>query len=332
MKPIEIYFCHDYYARKLGIHTDQNDWEDPIRRTEVDRAIRRELYHRFGELGIGEKNPSPRPQIAAYGHRLLAKAAGGEVVYLPDSEPSAVVADDAEHRMLHLDLSKLPNSDVVRKSLSDAKILRAKYGFASGEFNMGSALNTAIAAYGDAFFYACCDEPELATQVLIRMNQLMMQLYALVSHEIEPMRFPLPMRYAFYGNCPAIMISPEMYKKVVLPADLWLRNRVDTFMLHHCGILDNYAELYQALRPDILDVGGGSNYLQMRKIYPQTPCWLIISNKDVETASSDGIRSLVHQIARDAGPEEYITKIYVSDIAGDTQDRVIYDLATAHLD
>lgn len=331
MKPVEIYFCHDYYARKLNIHTCRDDWWNPVRRTEVDREIRRALYDRFGYLGLGEQNPAPRPELTAFGHRFLAAAAGGVMHYMPDQEPAALVTENAYDKMVHFDLDGLESSDVVRKMLSDAKILKEKYGYVSGEFNMGSALNTATAVFGDEFFYACSDEPDLATKVLTDMNRMTVKLYELVCHAVEPEKYPVPMRYAFYGNCPAIMISPAMYEEVVLPADMWLRSKVDTFMLHHCGIVDNYLELYKQLKPSILDLGGGCDYLRMRRAFPDTPCWLNLTTKDVENVNTRQIRSLVRKVYREGGPEDKILKIYVSDLSGDTQDRVVEDIATAHL-
>lgn len=330
MKPVNVTFSPNFYEHKLGVRYTRSDWEDPIRRTEMDREIRRMLYDRFGHVGIGEKDPAPNPNIEAYGHRFMPALLGCEIRYHSDQAPAAVPIDDAWNKLENFSIESFETSDVMCKQACDAEILRKKYGHCSGMINTGSALNVAVIVFGEEFLVACASEPELATHVLTDINRLILKLYEKVTHRYQPDIYPLPQIDIAYGNCPAIMLSPAMYRRVVLPADLWMRRHAPNFHLHHCGVFDGYIDLYQELKPTTLDISGGSNYALIRKAFPKTPFSLIINAPDVELAKPAQIDELVGRMAHESGPDEWLSYIWVSELGSDADDEVVCALATAH--
>jgi len=88
---------------------------DPVARTERDREQRRLLFERFGELGLGERDPLPRPVAGeSYGHRFMSALWGCDVEFIPTEYPAAVVLADSAARLKDLALPDFDISPVWR--------------------------------------------------------------------------------------------------------------------------------------------------------------------------------------------------------------------------
>jgi hypothetical protein len=131
------------------------------------------------------------------------------------------------------------------------------------------------------------------------------------------------------GNCPAIMFSPETYREVILPVDLWLRYQFKGFGIHHCGKFDNYAELYTALTPNSLDIGGGSDYKIVRRYFPKAHCSYIVNPEHFEGISAEKIDALIYGIVTNGGPADYISGLHTYGVGRNATDDNIYTLRTS---
>ena len=67
--PVTIEFSAKWFHTRFGLDFGEKSWRDPILRTEQDCQMRRLLHEAYGELGIGEADPKPRPNVEAYGPR-----------------------------------------------------------------------------------------------------------------------------------------------------------------------------------------------------------------------------------------------------------------------
>jgi hypothetical protein len=139
-----------------------------------------------------------------------------------------------------------------------------------------------------------------------------------------------PMRpSAGIGNCPVCMISPETYRQVVLPADLWWRGHFVEFSLHHCGVFHPYAEVYQALQPAGLDVGWGTDLKVARRAYPRVPMSLELQDSAVVGKSAAELDALLAQMVENADPRGLVTRIWLAEACPDTPDSTVRALMTA---
>jgi hypothetical protein len=137
-----------------------------------------------------------------------------------------------------------------------------------------------------------------------------------------------PLNYG-HGNCPAILLSPELYRKVVLPVDMWIRQQCTGFGLHHCGVFDNYAELYTALCPTSIDVGGLSDYRKLRQHFPDTMCSYIINPESIEGQPCEAIDSVINNVITGGGPAEKITALRSYGISKHVTDQNLIDYRTS---
>ena len=288
--PIQVTFAPAWWRANYGMTFTENILRDPIARTEMEREQRRLLYERFGEVGLGERDPQPLPCVdGAYGHRFMAALWGCDITYSPDQAPAAIALEAPDERMVRLQLPDLALSAYARKFNEDALALTRRYGHCDRSINIGGPLNNAVSVFGEAILAACVADPELAGQVLMQMARLCLQVDDELVHTGAP---PGALRPAgTIGNCPVCMISPATYQRVVLPVDQWYRDHYLSFSIHHCGVLHPYRFVYQPLRPVHLDIGWGSDLRLIRAAYPDVDMSLEIQAR-ILTATAGGSPSM----------------------------------------
>ena len=89
---ISISFAPAWWYHYYGMSFGRDYWQDSIARTERDRDQRRLLDERFGSVGLGERDPQPRPVAGeAYGHRFMYALWGCDIEFIPTEYPAAIV-------------------------------------------------------------------------------------------------------------------------------------------------------------------------------------------------------------------------------------------------
>ncbi len=64
---MDFTFSPAWWRANYGINFDENFW-----------------FERYGDVGLGEENPRPRPGIEFCGHRMMAAFWGCAIVFMPD--------------------------------------------------------------------------------------------------------------------------------------------------------------------------------------------------------------------------------------------------------
>ncbi len=93
---VDVTFHPSWWNRCAGVSFDRRFFFDAPRRVETDRAMRRALYDLFGEYGLGEKDPAPRPilfsDLIACGF-LYSQLLGCEAAFSPGDAPQVLCAE-----------------------------------------------------------------------------------------------------------------------------------------------------------------------------------------------------------------------------------------------
>ena len=331
VNPVVVVFSPTWFHRNYGVDYSEETWRNPIARVERNRELQRALFDRFGTVGLGSKDPGPGPNVSdAYGNYFMPALFGCEIEYPPDQAPGNIALNASVEEMRRLEVPDFEKSPVIRRALDEANALRKHYGSCSGGICTGSPINVAVNVFGELFLTACALEPETAQRVLRIIAETEFKLYRDFSAVIDPDSFPLDPMVFGYGNCPAIMFSPRMYREVILPVDKWVRSQVGEFHLHHCGVFDEYIELYKELNPNSLDIGGGSDYRAVRKAFPDLPFSLIVNAPDVEGRSSAEIDGLIGGMVEAAAPVSRITQLWVAEVSERIEDKAVIAIRTAH--
>jgi hypothetical protein len=328
---IIISFAPAWWNHFYGMVFDRLFWQDPIARTERQREQQRLLYDRFGDIGLGERDPKPRPKAGdAYGHRFMSVFWSCEISYIDDQYPSAVVLPDALEQMQSLEVPSISNSPAVQQLYKEVTLLQERYGACEAVINFGGPLNNAVSVFGAEIYTACKLQPELARSVLQKMGEAVLVVH---EHVVCPLN-NIPPAVVFnqnfeIGNCPVGTVSPAVYRDVVRPVDMWLRRKFyGKFGLHHCGIFEPYAEVYRPLMPDKLDVGPGTDLYATRLAYPDTPITTYLEVGALASISREDLDSLIVKLIADALPTNLFPIITVAEAGPEVSDETVRNLMT----
>jgi uroporphyrinogen-III decarboxylase len=107
-------------------------------------------------------------------------------------------------------------------------------------------------------------------------------------------------------NCAIMMISPGMYESVLMDYDrkMWgIASRQHLgFMIHHCGLLDRYIDVYRKLgKIDMLEIGWGSDLHRAMETFPETKFSYIFNPTFLMRSTRQQIREKIREIFEAAG-------------------------------
>lgn len=88
--PFELVFNPNWWFHTAGISFEEPFYFDAQTRIQNDVTMRHVLYQRFGDLGLGEPDPQPRPIIGSLhvaGGSIIPALLGAEILFAPDAAP-----------------------------------------------------------------------------------------------------------------------------------------------------------------------------------------------------------------------------------------------------
>ncbi len=105
--PFELVFNPRWWHETAGISFTRDFYFDAGTRERNDVTMRRVLHERFGEIGLGEANPQPRPvagSLHVAGGFAIPALLGAEIQFEPDAAPQPLPC--------HLSLEQLERLEV----------------------------------------------------------------------------------------------------------------------------------------------------------------------------------------------------------------------------
>ena len=88
--PFEVVFNPNWWHHTGGISFDRPFYFDGPARVRNDVIMRRVLHERYGDIGLGERDPQPRPvagSLHVAGGFIIPALLGSEVAFAPDAAP-----------------------------------------------------------------------------------------------------------------------------------------------------------------------------------------------------------------------------------------------------
>lgn len=313
--PVELVFNPNWWHQTAGICFDQSFYLDPQARIHNDVIMRRVLYQRYGELGLGELDPQPRPVIGSLyvaGGFVIPALLGAEILFAPDAAPQPgplnLKPDQIEQLKKPDFCQTWPMSDLITQM--DA--LESEWGYLIGDVNTDGLLNAAYHLYGANLFADFYDAPQRVTYLLALIAELIVDVATHIrertdscSISVNRMVERIDPSCFLHANCSVPMISPQSYRAIHLPIEQQMAQRVQPFGIHHCGDnLQRYASAYAELPLTFLDVGWGSDVAACRKALPEVFFNLRLSPVRMLTCTPMEIAADTESLLRVAGPLE----------------------------
>lgn len=277
--PLELVFNPNWWFQTAGISFDKPFYFDAETRIRNDVVMRRVLYERYGELGLGEVSPQPRPIIGSVhvaGGFVLPALFGVEVSFSPDAPPQPERANLTAAQVEALEKPDPAETWPMQQIMADVAALEARYGYVVGDLNTDGILNTAYHLRGQELFLDFHDNPQrtrrllaLIGQVIVAVADYLRQHTGSCSISVNRMAGRVTPALFLHGNCNVQMISPRMYREVMLPVEQDMAGRLQPYGIHHCGNnMHMVAPAYAELPASFFDVGWGSDVARCREFLP----------------------------------------------------------------
>ena len=276
--------------------------------------MRRFLYERFGDLGLGQKDAPRRPIVGPVlmgSGYIIQEILGCKVNYQENGNPWVIPRNltDAEIWALKVP-DNLEQTQAMQNLISLMAHLEEEFGYLQGDVPLHSVVNVAIDLRGQEYFIDLIQKPDLVAH----LNQVISRTIFEVGHRVkartgtvsisvnrtiasfDPQIFTIP-------NCSLQMISPQMYEDILLQHDVWLGQQLPPVGFHHCGSNAHlFAPLYARAGATYLDVGWGSDIAACRAALPEA--WLSLRMNPVRmlTATPDQAATDVETLLQAHGP------------------------------
>lgn len=313
--PVELVFNPNWWHQTAGICFDESFYLDAQARIRNDVLMRRVLHDRYGELGLGEPDPQPRPIIGSLhvaGGFVIPALLGAEIWFAPDAAP--------QPRSLHLtpgQVDQLQKPDFrqtwpMNELITQMDALEAEWGYVLGDLNTDGLLNAAYHLYGADLFADFHQAPQRVAHLLEVIADLIAEVAEYVrgrtntcSISVNRMIERVDLGCFLHANCSVPMVSPQSYRSLQLPVEKRMAARLQPFGIHHCGDnLQRYASAYAELPLDFVDVGWGSDVAACRKLLPNVFFNLRLSPVRMLTCTPEEIAADTESLLRAAGPLE----------------------------
>jgi hypothetical protein len=315
--PIELVFNPNWWYQSASISFDESFYMDPVRRIEYDQTMRRNLYQRYGEIGLGEPDPKPRPVIGSFyvaGGFVVPALLGSEIIFKPDAAPQPRPIDLTSDQIESLEKPDFHNQWPMKDLIDQMDALEAEYGYLVGDLNTDGLLNAAYHLYGQQLFVDFYAAPQRVKTLLEMIGELIVDVAEYVrsrtgstSISVNRMAARFDPRLFLHANCSVQMISPDSYGAVHLPVEQKMAARIQPFGVHHCGDnLHKMASFYAELPLVFVDVGWGSDAALCRRALPDAFFNLRLNPVRMLTCSPEEIAADTDQLLKAAAPLENV--------------------------
>lgn len=280
MIPYDITFHPKWWNKHVGICFSQEFFDDPKYRIDCDIKMRKALYDRFGEFGIGEKDPKARPLLgtdylaAGYLHSQLM---GCDIVYQEDNSPQVVCMELDEDTIEGIKAPDLETSPIWQNTKKQIEYLMDTYGHVETYVNLMGIQNIALDMMGQELMVSYYTAPDEVDELLQEITKLSIQVgkeFRKLSKDNSRgvtaiLKQVMPECY-LTSNCSVEMISNDLYEEFLLKYDNRLAEEFGCFGIHHCGqTMEHVVEGYKKVKGLVFaEVGAGSDMKKVREALP----------------------------------------------------------------
>ena len=332
--PLGVGFYPDWFNKHYGISFGKEYYFDPEARVEARMAIDKRLYERFGDVGLGDPDPYPKPLIT-FGMVMLPSIFGCEIIYKDDALPWAMPLNLSDDDIMKLEVPDLFNSYPMTEMIQQIEYLKDKYGHVVGDINTTGVQNLALKIRGDQLYFDFYEKLELCrhlmgicTECIIRLFQFDHETTGTGAVDVTPMCNP---ELYVFPNCTAEQISLETYESHILEYDNRVADACHPVGIHHCGSVDEVMEGYAKVHYlEFIEIGFGSDVKRTREVFgPHVAVNARISPVLMKNGTSEEVAAEVRRLIDNGAPLENFSIDTVGLTYGTPDDNVRAALKTA---
>lgn len=315
--PVELVFNPNWWYHTASISFDESFYFDPETRIQNDVTMRQVLYERYGELGLGEPGPQPRPIIGSLhvaGGFVIPALLGAEIKFEPNAAPQPLPKKLTPEEIETFEKPDFRTTWPMSELIAQMDALEAEWGYVVGDMNTDGLLNAAYHFYGQDLFLDFYLAPERVRRFLDIIGELIVDVALYVrertgscSISVNRMVEHVDPRMFFHANCSVQMISPRSYREMQLPIEQRMAERIQPYGIHHCGDnLHRIAPVYAELPLVMVGVGWGSDVAAVREALPDAFLNLRLSPIRMLQCTPQEIAEDTEKLLLAAGPLEQV--------------------------
>jgi hypothetical protein len=272
---VSLNFMPAFYRKHLGLRYGEAYYFDPRYRAEIELAEGRLLYEILGRFGVGSPRPEASPSLFIQPIDLFKLTQDAELYCPPDASletrghpwagltPGQVGLIDAASAARH------PIIDAVLRQYRELEGLYGEradlFGIKSGLMTIHAPFTTAHQLCGESIFFLLVDDPGAVELIFAKVWEIYGAIFERLARELG---VPVPRRIQL-GDCSASMLSPELYRASVLPANRALAGGFEACGYHSCGPSTHLLRDFAAI-PGMtgIELGPGTDMAAASRILP----------------------------------------------------------------
>jgi hypothetical protein len=237
----------------------------------------------------------------------------------PDAEGGAHLSKEALSDLAPIDLDAAPTLQSLERQMDR---IEARWGAVHGYLNYQGVLNVAMKLRGSEIFMDMVDDPPFARALFNHIADTIRRVSQRIQARQRKSGFGIDL--LSMSNCVINMVSPDLYRELLLPLDLDLSKRYARFGIHTCNW--DATPYFDALS-DIddlgyLDTGMQADLPRMRRRFPNTRRAVMYSPVRLEQASRDELRADIERLNRELAPCDLV----MADVENTTDDERVREL------
>jgi uroporphyrinogen-III decarboxylase len=341
--PYDVTFHPKWWHKNAGVSFNKDFFYNAGYRIAADIRMRKVLNDKFGDFGLGENHPSPRPilgsDLIASGF-LHSELFGCEVRYSDENPPEVLCRNMKEEDVLKLQVPNLDTSELWQMVQKQIDELLAEYGTVYSCINLMGIQNIALDLRGSELYIDYYTNPKVAhhllslcTDLSIQVGKRLEKVSRIVSTGVTSIVAKTIPDVYLTSNCSVDLISLRNYRDFLLPYDNRLAECFPIFGIHHCGktmehVVDGYRQVKNL---KFAEVGAFSNIEQVRRKLPEVFLNVRYSPVKLKEASVEEMREDIATMVQAGTPPHLlsISCVGIDDTVPDEQIRNFLMLCSA---
>jgi len=307
--PVAFVFHPEWWHKNYGLCFEKDFFYDPDTRVEADLEMRKILNERFGKYNIEkELRPKPRPCIGAVhlaAGYIISEMFGCDIEFNKDSAPQVIVKNITDKEADNIEPVNFTENKTFQELKSLIEKLKKKFGYVMGDINWQGILNVALDLRGEQIFIDMMQNQDRSTKIFDAIAETIKRFVIYIKSETGTSSISVNRTVKFinstlnlHSNCSVTMISPDVYKNLLLKYDIEMAKKLQPYGIHHCGNnMHVHAEGYAKVNgASFFDVGWGSDISYCRKKLPNAFLNLRYDPVKIKDAKTDEIKADIQKM------------------------------------
>lgn len=319
----EIGFTPKWYREKLQIDFGKRWHDDPDYRHETVIAMRKELRRHFAGTHIGGIDRPEKPLdllTGTYGTLVVAAIYSVPILFAEDNWPNCEHQYLSDEQTDRLEPPELGVNPFFQHLMAQVNWIAERQGRVEGFINWQGVLNNAYRLRGEELFIDMMTNPQRCRHLFDCVCTTMIE----AAKRLHKKQLQSGVQVGFFtvSNCLVNMVSPEQYRRLLLPFDKRIAEEFGCIGIHNCAWrADPYIKDYATV-PNLgyIDMGLESDLVLARTVIPDARRALMYTPMDFANKSLQTIREDLERIASEYAPCDVVA----ADIeAGTSDERVL---------